>query len=352
MTEPTYSAVLVGLTGIGAGRLEEDSSIPVFGKMPRSHAAVYNHHPRIQLGGICDLRPEVLDQFKETWGDVWPDMRTYTDYREMFEVEEPDIVSVATSDHAHADITVAAATGSARAIFCEKPIATSLADADRMIAAADANGVLLSIDHTRRWDPLHLKARQLVLSGELGPLRTIHAELFSPRAMLFRNGTHSIDLINFFAGTDPQWLTAELEEGFEHFSEYQGDGGRDPDTDPYASAYIRFAGGIRAFYNSYKTAFPGSQVTLTCDRGRIEISDRHALLIRGSSHYEWSTTPIQADSYTCEEQMAAMVELVDVLENGGELISPGGEARKTLEIILGMLQSHHNGNARVNFPLG
>ena len=49
--------------------------------------------------------------------------------------------------------------------------------------------------------------------------------------------------------------------------------------------------------------------------------------------------------------MAAMVELVDVLENGGELISPGREARKTLEIILGMLRSHQAGNARVNFPL-
>lgn len=351
MTEPTYSAVLVGLTGIGAGRVEEDTSIPVFGKMPRSHAAVYNHHPRIELRGICDLRQEVLDQFKETWADVWPDMRIYTDYREMLTAEEPDIVSVATSDHAHADITVAAAASSARAIFCEKPIATSLADADRMIDATTANGVLLSIDHTRRWDPVHLKARQLVLSGELGPLRTIHAELFSPRAMLFRNGTHSIDLINFFAGTGPQWVTAELEEGFEHFSEYQGDGGRDPNTDPYASAYIRFAGGIRAFYNSYKTAFPGSQVTLTCEQGRIEISDRHAVLIRGSSHYEWSTSQIQSDSYTCEEQMAAVVELVNVLENGGELISPGREARKTLEIILGMLQSNHTGNARVNFPL-
>jgi len=351
MTQPTYSAVLVGLTGIGAGRSKENTRIPVFGKMPRSHAEIYHHHPRIELRGICDLRQEILDQFRETWADVWPDIRTYTDYREMLEAEEPDIVSVATSDHAHADITVAAAMGSARAIFCEKPIATSLADADRMIAATTANDVLLSIDHTRRWDPMHLKVREIVLSGELGPLRTIHSELYSPRAMLFRNGTHSIDLINFFAGTQPQWVSAELEEGFEHFSEYQGDGGRDPATDPYASAYIRFAGGIRAFYNSYKTEFPGSQVTLTCEQGRIVVSDREAVLIRGSSHYEWSSTPIQCESYTCEGQMAAIVELVNVLENGGELISTAQEGRKTLEIILGILQSHQAGNTRVDFPL-
>ena len=44
-------------------------------------------------------------------------------------------------------------------------------------------------------------------------------------------------------------------------------------------------------------------------------------------------------------------EIVDVLENGGSLVSPAKEARKTLEIMLGILKSHHAGNSRVGFPL-
>ena len=351
MSQPSYRAVIVGLTGIGAARPPEDGSIPLYGRMPNSHASAYHQHPRTRLTAICDLRPERLQECRARWQDVWPDLRLYTDFRKMLATEKPDLVSVATSDHAHADITLAAVEGGARAILCEKPIATTLADADRMIDAARTRNVLLSVEHTRRWDPAYLKTRQILRSGELGELRTMVVEMFSPRAMLFRNGTHMVDLLNFFADTDPQWVMAELEEGFDHSTEYQGDGGRDPATDPAASAYIRYAGGIRAFYNAYKTEFPGSQLLLTCEQGRIEISDRQARLIRGASHYEWTASPIIPDSYLYERQLGAVAELVDVLENGGELISPGPEARKTLEIILAMLRSHQEGNARINLPL-
>ncbi len=351
MSNPAYRAVLIGLTGIGANRPQEPADMTVYHSMPRSHAAAYHAHPQTELVGVCDLRQEVLDQFKQTWQDVWPNAKQYTDYKAMLQELKPDIVSVATSDHVHADMTVAAAEDGARIVLCEKPIATSLADADRMIAATEANNVLLSVDHTRRWDASHLQARQLIRSGELGPLRTITSELFSQRAMLFRNGTHSIDLINFFAGTDPQWVVAELEEGFEHFTEYQGDGGRDPATDPYASAYIRFADGIRAFYNTYKVNLAGSQTVLTCEDGRIEISDRQARIIRGDSHYSWSSSEMHTGEFRSAQQLAYLSEAIDVLENGGELISPGREARKTVEIMLGILTSHHRGNTRVDFPL-
>ena len=137
----TYRAVIIGLTGIGASRPHETRG-PVFGAMPPSHASAYHKHAQTEVVGVCDLRQEALDDFSERWGDVWPDMNTYTDFREMLDKEQPDLVSVVTSDHVHADITVAAAEGSARAILCEKPIATTMADADRMIAAAEANNVL------------------------------------------------------------------------------------------------------------------------------------------------------------------------------------------------------------------
>ena len=266
----------------------------------------------------------------------------------LLDTEQPDLVSVATPDHVHADITVAAAEGSARAVLCEKPIATSLEDADRMIAACEASGVLLSVEHTRRWDPRYAKARDIIRSGEIGRLCTIVAEQLGPRAMLFRNGTHIVDLICFFAESDPQWLVAELEEGFEHFTEYVGDGGHDPACDPYASAYIHFSNGVRGFYNAFKTNMPGGQSHLTCSDGRIEISARGAQIVRGRSHFEWAASELVPDSFAHERQAAAVAELIHVLENGGELVSPGREARKTVEIMLAILKSHHAGNVRVD----
>ncbi len=347
----TYSAVLIGLTGIGAARPQADTQCPLQTPMPRSHAAAYYRHPRTDLVAVCDLSSEKLDDFRRTWEDIWPQMHYYTDYRKMLDETRPDIASVATSDHAHADMVVEAAQGPCRAILCEKPIATTLEDADRMIAASEANDVLLSIEHTRRWDPLFIQARQLINSGELGPLRTMVCELFSDRAMLFRNGTHLIDLFNLYTQETPRWLTAELEPGFEQYQAYGGDGGRDPTAEPYASAYLSYSGGVRAFYNSYKTNFPGSLFTLTCDDGRIELSDRQAKVIRGTSHLEWHETAMPMENYLYTRQLGAVDELVRALEHGGELISPPREARKTLEIILGMLRSQAQGNNRINFPL-
>lgn len=348
---PTYKAVIIGLTGIGARRPETSGRLPLYGPMPASHAAAYHAHPQTQVVGVCDIRQEVLDHFKKTWEDVWPDMRYYTDYRELLEKERPDLVSVATPDHLHADITVDAANGGAKAILCEKPIATTLADADRMIAAAEANHVLLSIEHTRRWAASFHKARELIRSGELGPLRSMVCSMFSKRSMLFRNGTHMIDMLCFFAEAAPEWVFAELEAGFDHFTEYKGDGGRDPGQDPSASGYIHFANGVRAFYESIKVPFPGSQFSLTCDNARIEISDQECILVRSDAHRGSSRMAVVADEYQMTMQAAAVAELIHVLEHGGELISSARSARQTLEIMLAMLKSHQLGNVRVNLPL-
>ena len=349
--DPTqiHRAVLIGLGGIGANRPPDDS---IYGTMPRSHAQAYALHPAAELTAVCDLNQEMLERFKADWHDVWPNMRTYTDADEMFAAEEPSLVSVVTSDHAHADLVVnAARTPSVRAILCEKPIATTLADADRMIEATDAEGVLLSIEHTRRWDSRYVEAKRLIASGELGPVRTIHAELYSQRAMLFRNGTHLIDQINYYADGDAAWLMADLEEGYEDFTEYRGDGGRDPDSEPYASAYIRYDNGVRAFYNSYKMDFPGSQIVITCEQGRLELSDQHAHVIRGKSHYEWPTTDLVVGGFMYERLIGALHELIHTLEHGGKLVSDGPEGRKTLELILAMMASHEHGNARIDLPL-
>jgi predicted dehydrogenase len=347
----SYKAVIVGLTNIGASRPAESEYTPLYGTMPRSHASSYYRHPATEVTAVCDIRPQALEDFRARWSDVWPDVRLYTNYKEMLRQEQPDLVSVVTPDHLHADITVAAAEGGAKAILCEKPIATTLADADRMIAAAEANGVLLSVEHTRRWSPPFQKAREIARQGDLGKLRTIVCNMFSPRSMLFRNGTHMVDTIVFFAESDPLWVFAELEEGFDHFTEYKSDGGHDPATDPAASAYIRFANGVRAFYNSVKVPMPGSQYELTFENGRIEVSDRALTLIRGISHYEWSYSTLMPGDYMYTFQLAAVAELVDVLESGRPLVSSGREARKTLEIMLAMLKSHQQGNVRVDLPL-
>lgn len=347
-----YRAAVVGLTGIGARRPPAGSG-GLRRPMGRSHVSCYVEHPRTELAAVCDLRSEALDEFRETWPDL-SDTAVHADFGELLAKERPDIVSVVTGDHVHADLTVAAAESGARAVFCEKPIATTLEDADRMIAACERNGVLLSIDHTRRWAPTFFEAQRMVASGALGAVRTLSAEHYGPRAMMFRNGTHLIDLLCFFSGAEPRWVTAKLEPGFDHFDRYRGDGGKDPAQDPYASALIGFERDIRATYSAYKTEFNAGILTVTCDRGRLEFYNEHGRLLTSDSdgrRRELLSSSLDPGDYLYGHQLGAVDELVGVLDDGGPLVSPGTDARWTLEILLGILASQRNGHDRVDLPL-
>ena len=157
----THRAAIIGLTWIAAGPLH-DPPHPVFGHIHAdNHAAGYLPIENVTVVGACDLVPERNAEFIANWGTHWPEARTYTNYKQMLTETSPSILSVVTPDHRHADIVVAACEAGVRGIYCEKPIATTLADADRIIAACRAHDVVLSIDHTRRWRQVWHQARKI-----------------------------------------------------------------------------------------------------------------------------------------------------------------------------------------------
>src|SRR5439155_15778969 len=95
--------------------------------------------------------------------------------------------------------------------------------------------------------------------------------------MLFRNGTHLVDTICFFAESDPQWVTAEFDDEFKDYGpRYAGDGGRDPKTDPGASAIVHFQNGVRAFVNASKGTMGNFELDLVGETGRIRIGSHAA----------------------------------------------------------------------------
>ncbi len=346
-----YRVGIIGLTGIaagGGGKVEG----PLHNPMPGSHAAAFAALPQTQVVAICELKPELLDQFVDRWGNVWPEVRRHTDFREMIAKERLDILTVATSDHRHADIVVAAAEAGVRGIFCEKPLATSLSDADRMIAAVEKHGTKMLIDHTRRWYPLYNEVRRLIREEAIGKLSRIVVTFGGPRSMVFRNGTHLIDLICFFAESDPAWVFAELDDEFHGYGPaYAGDGGRDPATDPGVSSYIHFQNGVRAFYNGSKGTPSGIWVDLFGETGHISVSDTGGTLWSAVQGGGLPGQTIRVPEYRSAKILAGIEELIHLLEHGGEPSSSARDGRRVLEIILAMLVSQHRGNVRVDLPL-
>jgi predicted dehydrogenase len=343
---------IVGLTGIAAAPAPEGPAAFFEGEMAHSHAAGYAAHPHMQVVAVCDLVPELREGFQARWSSRWGEIAAYSDYRAMLAHERLDILSVATSDHLHADVVVDAAAAGVKGIFCEKPIATTLADADRMIEAVERAGAPMVVNHTRRWLPEYHRAREIVCGGQLGALMRIIACLGGPRAMLFRNGTHLVDMINFYAASYPEWVVAELDAGHEDYGPaYNGDGGHDPATDPGATGLIRYRNGIIALLSLSKQTAVRFELDLLCERGRVRLGPGFAEVETPGSG-SWPTVQRLAwPQYVRSDTAAAIAELAGLVQNGGQGQCSPREARQALEILLAILRSQHLGNVRVDLPI-
>ena len=320
-----------------------------------SHAATLSMLTNTELVAVCDLVPGLLEDFKAAWADDMPNVSTYTDYREMLAREDLDILTVATSDNRHTDIVVDGANAGVKGILCEKPLATSLEDADRMIDVCRERGVPLHVDHNRRWSPLIHRVRDELQAGAIGPLGSVIVSHGGPRAMLFRSGTHMIDAVCFLVESEPAQVFGVLQEGFENWDRYRGDGGRLPENDPSASGMILFRNGVRVLFDGNKnTILASDSILLRGPKGEI----RFNLDARGTafvSTYDEDTRvpvsrPLHPAHYQIQGLPATYTELIDVIEHGGDGVSTAAEARKTLQIMLGFLKSQQEGNRLVDVP--
>ena len=94
---------------------------------------------------------------RERFEARYPGVKSYADWKEMLDTEELDIVSVCTytvdpdGHDLHTEITLYCIQKGIRAVWCEKPAVASMSGAEAMLAAAEANGTLLVINHNRRW---------------------------------------------------------------------------------------------------------------------------------------------------------------------------------------------------------
>ena len=348
-------AGIIGLSEVITAARAEPAPHAVLGtKMPYTHASAYAVSPTTQLVAVCDIMPALVNRFRERWGARWPALKTYADYRAMLAETSLDILSICTPDHLHADMVVAACEAGVKGIICEKPIATTIRDAERMIAAVEQHGVKLSVEHTRRWIYEYHQAREWVRSGRIGRLRRMVGTLNGERAMLFRNGTHLIDLLCFYAESEPAWVQGVLDEDFEHYGpRYAGDGGRDPRTDPGALGIIHFQNGVRALYQGSQGTAGHVALDLVGDEGRLHIgaSDHQfTLMTSGDGPYDQVQRSLPRQHTTRGALQAVVEEMTQLVTGGGESVSPPREALRSVQIMLGLLQSHERGGARVPLP--
>jgi predicted dehydrogenase len=151
------------------------------------------------------------------------EQHVYGDYRELLEKEDIDFVDVATAPHVHRE-QVEACARYGLPVLCQKPFATSVGDAWKMIDACDREGVLLSINENWRWRSWYRQVKSHLDAGKIGVPRYSHIsrhtnitlpgnggelpELFKKQSylldmdklILFEWGIHLIDVLRYFFG--------------------------------------------------------------------------------------------------------------------------------------------------------
>lgn len=170
------SALAAGASAFQDEKTQKPIRIAIIGTGHRgwAHLAILQSLPQFQVVALADPTPANLDK----GATLAPGAKTYSDYKKMLaERNDIDAVVVITPSFLHAQVTVAA-LDRGLPVLCEKPMATTVEDANRMIEASKKSGKLLYIGFQKRLVPTTSKMHELAAAGEIGQVEMVSGNLF------------------------------------------------------------------------------------------------------------------------------------------------------------------------------
>ncbi len=334
--------------------------------------------PRVKIVAVADPDEESRKWLQEETGAE----KSYADWHELIERDAPDVICVCSRlPGFHKDVVVAAAKKGCH-IYCEKPLAKSLEDADAMIDAAASAGILLSVAHLGRYAPQFQTARTMIQKGDIGRPLSIYCRGKEDHRgggedMLVL-GTHLFDLSRFFLG-DPEWVFGHITNDKGRKATYEDIKEPTEDVGPVVGdeilAVYGFKKGARVFFESRKGMYNGNiprmgisvvgseaaisfrydaKRQLRIRRGRRPfeeggkysvIKTPYRLQIPGAAPLPFPVDNISGSKlyFACCNRCAALDLLHAIAERRDETLSSGHDGRWALEMAFGAYASHFNG---------
>jgi UDP-N-acetylglucosamine 3-dehydrogenase len=330
---------------IGTGIPWKSEGATGFG-MSRSHAAGFVKSGKCEIIALSDLIEDRMARFNGEFCEG--KAAQFTDYEKMLAEIQPEIVSIATWPHLHAPMTIAAAkTPGVKAIHCEKPMATTYADAKQMAEACAANNIQLTLNHQRRHLPTFLTARRLVSEGVIGTLTRMEASCGN----MLDWGTHWLNKFQMMnAEVMPSWVMGQVDVrklvsvfGVKH------------DTD--GIAVIGYENGVfgTLYTGDNGEKLLGCSIRLIGTEGTLELHNTAPhLRLWTRSGYREITGPetgggLHGDSEN-NPNADNVVDLVNCLESKTTPLCDVSNALPTTEIIYAIYESARR-RGRIDLPL-
>ena len=321
----------------------------------------------LEFCAICDIDPARMAEKAQTFG-LPASVRHYTDYRELLQKEQPELVAIATESGKHAAIALDCIEAGCNLII-EKPIALSIQDADAIIAAAARKQVTVCACHQNRFNKSVQKIRQAMEGGRFGKLLHGTAHIRWNRGKpyyeqapwrgtwaqdggaLMNQCIHNIDLLRWMMGD-------EITEVFAYTDQLKH---------PYIQAedlglaLIRFKNGAYGVIEGTTNVYPRNleeTLYLFGDSGTVKAGGQSVNVIE-----EWRFADNLDDAEDVKQQYhenppnvygfghtPLYADVIDAIQTGREPYITAQAGKRALELVLAIYQSAATGQP-VQLPL-
>lgn len=296
----------------------------------------------LNLAGICDLNTEALFSATEEYG-VTSDLH-FTNVQRLLSQTEPECVIVATTAPTHCEYTCLAAECGAKYILCEKPMAVSLAQCDRMLDVCDRNGTELAVNHQMRFMEQYTEPKRIIESNAFGGLCSI--VVVGGNFGMAMNGTHYFEMFRYMTDELPVEVAA-------WFSSEKVSNPRGAQFEDRAGSIRLISSGGKRFYMEIGTdQGHGIEVIYAGLYGQLvvdELAGHVRLTTREEKYHDLPTTrygmPGTEKSFRIQpaDVIGPSRAVLKALLNGANFPT-GKEGRLAISVLVGAYVSDENGH--------
>lgn len=316
------------------------------GSMGRHHARVYREMDGVDLVGVVDTDPQVGARVGALYG-----VPSFTDYTAMLDAVHPEIVSVAVPTSLHYSVASDLVQRGVH-VLLEKPITSTIEEAAALISLADKAGVIVSVGHIERFNPVIVELRKRIGADAIGRIYKVHMQRLSPYPGRIRDAgvvvdlaSHDIDLMRFLIhepivrlySETLMTINSEREDAF--------------------SGLMRFASGIIGLIDvNWITPRKVRSVTITGDRGMYcaDLIAQELLFYENDvTHDHWDSLSILRGVSEgnvlgiriprCEPLNRELADFVEAVKSGRAPLVTGTDGLETLRLALAFVQSGADG---------
>ncbi len=335
--------------------------------MGRGHIRAIQGVERARLSVLCDVDAEEARKAGEEFG-----VPHFGELKEMLRADVCDAVSVCTPHWFHPPITIAAAKAG-KHVLTEKPMAVTVADADKMIRACRKAGVVLRVIFQHRQAPMRRAVRKLIASGELGEVtRTMLVSTNCRTNFYYQQGgwratwkgegggvllnqaPHALDQLIWLTDMMPDKVYG-VTETYLHPIE----------VEDRASAVLHYPNGATGYIHVSTTEVPGGEIIEVAGDGAKLVIDRSGVRIArlktpmkefvetsgemwGRPEAEWSDVAPEPEGL--KGHAADVRDFVASILDGADAGATGISARRSLELANAIILSSKTGK-EVKLPL-